>query len=186
MPIGVNLLPWREQKAQRRRKKHVRHLIMMISLGCLLAGLARLPVDSWRQSEEHNRQALDASLTTLQKKLNAMEAAEAQKDRLSHHLRLKNSLSHRRDAWLDQLATLLAAIPSGVVFSRIEAQAGRWQIHGHAQATGAVPALMQSLQRSSVFEHPRVERIDPADASNPSHRIRFILTINATTEENSS
>ncbi|MDI9222200.1 PilN domain-containing protein [Pantoea sp. EA-12] len=166
MMLAVNLLPWRRQQWQRRRRQSV------VLLGCslTLTGIALL-AGWWRSNEALNQQ---------QARLNEVSH---RRDALQQQLRLQHSLLQQRDSLLrSQLVRqqqqaehqrwqlfwqqLPALMPDTLWLNRVERRQGVLVLEGQAQSMLSVRDFRQQLMTQPLLAKVRpghVQRLSGGD-----------------------
>lgn len=176
MPIGVNLLPWREQQRRRHRRQQ-----WIIAVGAALAGLIlmlSLAVDP-RTAGADDRARRDA----LTARLSALEPAVAETRRLRERIGMLRArkaamdrLAARRTQAVDRLRDVLDALPGDIVLTRFAHEPGTLTIEGHSRGSAALPRLVEALRGTPRLVPMRILRLTdlPAEA-NEFPRFRLTL-----------
>jgi type IV pilus assembly protein PilN len=176
MPIGVNLLPWREQQRRRHRREQ-----WIVCAGAALAGLTlmlSLAVDP-RTASADDRTRRDA----LEARLSALEPALAETRRLRERIgglkarkAAMDRLMPRRTRAVDRLRDVLDALPGEIVLTRFAHEPGTLTIEGHSRGSAALPRLVETLRGSPRLMPMRILRLThlPAEA-NEFPRFRLTL-----------
>ena len=176
MPIGVNLLPWREHKARQRRRRQHRQMLLAAGCGIALILIARLPLEAMRSTQAQENISLQQRMATLEHSLADLQTLREQNTRLADQLAMHKTLSRQRAAWLDEFDTIIRIAPEQIAFTRLENHNNDWRVNGLSAGTGALPDFLAALQGSPAFADAHIERIEPAVAANPVNQVRFVIT----------
>lgn len=141
---GFNLLPWREERRQRRKQEFIRWLALAALLGAavvcavFIVNAGRLVVQRERiQRLETENAALDQRIRevrTLQQDIDVLNARRASVERLQAG----------RVVAVHLLDELVERVPQGVVLKSLK-QTDSILLTGHAQSNARVSELLQSI-----------------------------------------
>lgn len=176
MPIGVNLLPWRERRARR----ECRNLWLITGFagltGLTIMVVLAVPVGddnahlNTRQTELHER------IAALGPDVDLARRMERQIDRLDARQSAMNRLQQRRARAVDALTGLTNALPSSIALIHLDYRPDRLVIEGRSPKPSAIPRLMDALRGTRGFAGFRIQRLANRPSESASgQRFRLVL-----------
>ncbi len=158
----VNLLPWREQKRQRGRRR-----FLALAVCCLGASLALLLL--LYRALEADMAAHETEIAGLRGEIARLGAAGAEADRLAReqgqialHMQVLQDLQRGRSLAAQILAALAQALPSEAMYRQVERNGNDLRLAGEAESHAVLAALMRNLATSPLFAE--VELLSTAKA----------------------
>ena len=181
MPIGVNLLPWREMRARRQRW----HLWLTTGFAGI-AGLAIMvaiatPISDHNTEEQSRQTRLRERITALKPDVDRARHMDRRIDRLDARQSAMEELLQRRTRTIDTLIGVTTALPSSIALIHLEQRPDRLVIEGRSPKPTAIPRLIDALRATPRFAGFRIQRL----ANRPSEsatgdRFRLVLERHAT------
>ena len=181
MPIGVNLLPWREIRARRQRRQ-----LWLITGFAGLAGLAIMvaiaaPISNHNTEDQRRQTELSEHIAALGKDVDRARHMDRQIDRLDGRQSAMNRLQQRRTRAIDALTGVMTALPSSIALVHLEQRPDRLVIEGRSPRPTAIPNLIDALRATPGFAAFRIQRLANRSAESASgHRFRLVLERHAT------
>lgn len=173
MPIGVNLLPWRETiaRAQKRRQR-------MQLLAAFVTGLAlTLAASVWVQTATAQQQELadqrQSALEALHSPAQRLQTLRQTERHRHAQLHLIQQLSKIQKSLPQRLAAFNAVVPPGIQLLRLETGQPQWRVIGRTRDADLLPRLMNALQQSHQFADPVIQRVEPDGEPINDPRVRF-------------
>ena len=169
--LAVNLLPWRAQQWQRRRKQSISWLALTLS--CTLLLLLALWLRGARIQQQQNQalanmtQALDA----LQQQLVEQKTLIQRRDELQQLKREQQQRQMQHQRWQDFWQQLPELMPDTLWLQRAERRQAQLQLDGQAQSMAAVREFRQQLLSHSLFSAVKQGSVQ----RQPSGDYRFTL-----------
>lgn len=174
MPIGINLLPWREQKQRRTQRRHRQAMLAALIGGFIISAVAGLALRQLGLEQQQHLNTLEARLDSLSPAVERLEALKRQKRELNQTHELQKAITRERDRWLAALTGILEAVHGQPTLTRIEQQGQSWRISGHLPETGLLPVVMARLQADPRFTRVDIEYVEPPDQKS-AERLRFAI-----------
>ena len=152
----INLLPWRSELRQKRKKEFLVALMGALIVGAALVYLSKLTVQGWTTSQRGRNEILRAEIGTLEKQIEEIKGLRSQRDRMLARMRVIDQLQRSRPEVVHLFDEIVKAVPEGVNLTDI-AQAGpRVELRGVAQSSTRVSALMRNIDGSQWLKDPGV------------------------------
>jgi type IV pilus assembly protein PilN len=160
----INLLPWRAELRQKRKKEFFMALMGALIVGAALVYLSKLTVQGWTSAQRGRNEILKTEITVLDKQIEEIKGLKSQKDRLLARMRVIDQLQRSRPEVVHLFDEIVKAVPEGVNLTDI-AQAGqRVELRGVAQSSTRVSALMRNLDGSKWMKDPSLDIVESVTA----------------------
>ena len=176
MPIGVNLLPWRETEA-RRQRWHLWLITVFAGLAGLTVMVAIAAPISAHNTEERSRQTERRErIAAFEQDVERARHMDRQIDRLNARQSAMDRLQQQRARTIDALTGVVTALPSSIALTHLEQRPDELVVEGRSPRPTAIPRLIDALRATPAFAAFRVQRLAnrPADSA-PGYRFRLVL-----------
>ncbi len=141
---GFNLLPWREERRQRRKQEFLRWLTLASLLGGSVV-FAVFAVNAGRLAVQHDRnQRLESENVALDQRIREVRDLKKDIEALNARRASVERLQAGRVVAVHLLDELVERVPQGVVLKSLK-QTDRILMTGHAQSNARVSELLQAL-----------------------------------------
>jgi type IV pilus assembly protein PilN len=170
----INLLPWREELRQKRKKEFVLALVGAVMLGGLVAYVSKLTVRSWTAQQEARNTVLKTEIAALDKQIDEILGLEDQKERLLARMQIIERLQRSRPEAVHLMDELVDTLPEGVHLTDVEQQGTRIEVKGEAQSSTRVSALMRNIDASQWLKDPGLDVVQSVD-SGPEELAQFTV-----------
>ena len=170
----INLLPWREAE----RKKRQRDFGIAMA-GGVVAAVAGILVTIFVYSQmisnqEARNQRLTNEIVELEKSITEIDGLERQKERLLARMEIIEELQKSRPEIVHLFDEVARQLPNGVYLSGLKQTGSRVEIHGIAQSSTRVSALMRAIDASEWMTDPEVDRVETTQ-SGASRQAEFVV-----------
>ena len=159
----INLLPWREELRQKRKKDFIVALV-----GAALCGGGAIYASKWAvQQRVENQRArngiLQEEIRLLDEQIEEIRGLENQKERLVARMRIIEELQQSRPLVVHLFDELVATLPEGTNLTRVEQTGERVALTGIASSTTRVASLMRNIEDSEWLRTPELGSIEAVD-----------------------
>jgi type IV pilus assembly protein PilN len=156
----INLLPWRAELREKRKKEFVVALAgsLVVALGVVY--LSKLTVQGWTSNQQARNGELKKEIVALEKQIEQISGLESQRDRLVARMQVITQLQRSRPEVVHLFDELVNAMPEGVYLTEVSQQGARIQVKGNAQSSTRVSALMRNIDDSEWLRRPGLEGVD--------------------------
>ena len=156
----INLLPWRAEQRQRRKKEFLIALggSLVVAVGVIY--LSKLTVQGWTSNQITRNEVLKSEITALNEQIAQISGLESQRDRLVARMQVITQLQRSRPEVVHLFDELVNAMPDGVYLTEVTQQGTRVQVKGNAQSSTRVSALMRNIDDSDWLKGPGLEGVD--------------------------
>ncbi|MDT8427823.1 MAG: PilN domain-containing protein [Pseudomonadales bacterium] len=162
----INLLPWREQLREERRREF---LVLLIGVIIIAAGIIFLVDRGYRNdmAYQSSRNAfLSQQMLVLDARIAQINQLRQQKEQINARMRVIQDLQGSRPLIVRVFDELVKALPSGVYFNSLQRRGDSLEINGIAESNNRVSELMRRLDDSLWFNNPSLQQISAANAAS--------------------
>ena len=156
----INLLPWRAELRQRRKKEFLVALAGSLAVAVGVVYLSKLTVQGWTSAQQGRNEVLRNEIVALDKQIQEISGLESQRDRLVARMQVITQLQRSRPEVVHLFDELVNAMPEGVYLTEVTQQGTRIEVRGNAQSSTRVSALMRNIDDSSWLKGPGLEGVD--------------------------
>jgi type IV pilus assembly protein PilN len=156
----INLLPWRTELRQKRKKEFLVALMGAVIVGAGLVYLSKLTVQGWTSAQQGRNQILRAEITELDKQIEEITGLENQRERLLARMQVIDQLQRSRPEVVHLFDELVTAIPEGVNLIEVVQQGTRIELRGSAQSSTRVSTLMRNIDGSEWLREPGLDVVE--------------------------
>ena len=156
----INLLPWRAELRQRRKKEFLVALAGSLIVAVGVVYLSKLTVQGWTSNQQARNEVLKSEIKSLDEQIAQISGLESQRDRLVARMQVITQLQRSRPEVVHLFDELVSAMPEGVYLTEVQQQGNRIQVKGNAQSSTRVSALMRNIDDSEWLKGPGLEGVD--------------------------
>jgi type IV pilus assembly protein PilN len=156
----INLLPWRADLRQRRKKEFLVALAGTLLVGAGVVYLSKLTVEGWTSAQRDRNDILRTEIASLDKQIEEINTLESQRERLLARMQVITQLQRSRPEIVHLFDELVNAVPEGVNFTEVVQLADRVEMRGLAQSSTRVSALMRNVEDSEWLKNPGLDVVE--------------------------
>jgi type IV pilus assembly protein PilN len=176
----INLLPWREQLREERKKRFLTILavVVVVAVGIIL--LADRYYSSAISRQTARDQFITSEIQVLDKRIAQISDLKARRKQLLARMKIIQDLQGNRPIIgriFDQFARTL---PDGVYFTEIKMVDKNIAISGSAESNNKVSELMRNLGGSPWLSTPALTEVKAKTAGDPDQNNIFQLSVQQT------
>ena len=176
----INLLPWREERREERRKRFLLVLIGVLagSIGAVLIADQIITAAIERQMARNDY--IGKQIAVVDERIKQISELKARRQQLVERMRIIQDLQGNRQISgriFDQLARTL---PDGVYFTDVKMAGKTLSISGAAESNNRVSELMRNLDASDWFDAPSLNEVKTTSADQVEQANVFQLTVRQT------
>lgn len=161
--VKINLLDWRQELREKRRKRFFAVLILS-ALAAALAVLAGVGVLNQRVDHQKARNdLLRKEIADLDKQIVEIQELEKVKANLLARMRVIEKLQATRSAMVHFFDEVVNTLPEGVYLTALHQQGDEVAIDGVAESNGRISTYMKNLENSLWFAEPNLVVIRAID-----------------------
>ena len=156
----INLLPWRAELRQRRKKEFLVALAGTLVVAAGVVYLSKLTVQGWTNAQRDRNEILRTEIAALEKQIEEITGLESQRDRLVARMNVITQLQRSRPEIVHLFDELVNTVPEGVNFTEVVQLADRVEMRGLAQSSTRVSALMRNIENSEWLRNPGLDVVE--------------------------
>jgi len=156
----INLLPWRSELRQKRKKEFLVALLGAIIVGAGLVYVSKLTVQGWTRAQGGRNEILQTEIAQLDKQIEEINSLENQRERLLARMQVIDQLQRSRPEVVHLFDELVNAIPEGVNLVEVAQQGARIALRGSAQSSTRVSTLMRNIDGSEFLRNPGLDVVE--------------------------
>lgn len=176
----INLLPWREELREERRKR-----FLLILAGVLVGAAGAVLIANQVITGAIDRQVarndyISKQIAVVDERIKQISDLKARRQQLVERMRIIQDLQGNRPISgriFDQLARTL---PDGVYFTEVKMDGKTLSIAGAAESNNRVSDLMRNLEASDWFDAPSLTEVKATTAGQVDQANVFQLTVRQT------
>jgi type IV pilus assembly protein PilN len=170
----INLLPWRAELREKRKKEFLTAILAAVLCGGLLAYGYKLTVQAQIRAQNQRNTVLREEIAQLDMQIEEINTLEAQKERLLARMEIIDQLQKSRPGVVHLFDELVSTLPEGTYLTEVKQSSARIEITGSAQSSTRVAALMRNIDASEWLREPGldvVQTVDEGAARNAQFKI---------------
>jgi type IV pilus assembly protein PilN len=177
MATKINLLPWRAELREQRKKEFIAITggVAGVGLAVFLAWLTALSSLIEYQQERNGK--LKSEIATLDKRIEEVMALKKQREQMIDRMNVIQGLQGTRPAIVYIYDELVRKQPEGLWYTKIERKDKKIMIDGTAESNNRISSLMEGLKSSDWFENPLLTKVE-ANPNAGEQGTNFHMTIN--------
>jgi type IV pilus assembly protein PilN len=176
----INLLPWREQQREERKKRFLIALVGVLVAGIGTILLADQYLTSAINHQNARNQFIKTEIVQLDARIKEISELKARRKQLLERMKIIQDLQGNRPIIgrvFDQLARTL---PDGVYFNEVKMTDKLISISGAAESNNRVSDLLRNLDASDWLEAPSLTEVKANTAGAVDQSNTFQLTVRQT------
>ncbi|HHQ4572387.1 TPA: PilN family type IV pilus biogenesis protein TapN [Aeromonas veronii] len=179
---NINLLPWREARAQRQKKQFGALLGIFVLVTAALGFFANWLVDRQIAAQQQRNQRLVQEMTILDAQLGEIRLLKERRKELIDRMQLIEQLQMRRNVPVRLFNQLPSLVPNGVYLNTLAMQNNIIDVNGKTEAYGRVASMMRRIDGSGWLGQSKISTIFAADVAPVSlsqFSMMFLIANNA-------
>jgi type IV pilus assembly protein PilN len=173
----INLLPWREERREVRRK----HFLLMLLAVCL-GSLAVVLIANSFVSAAIDRQVvrndyIGRQIASVEARIKQVDDLKDRRQQLMERLSIIQDLQGNRQASGRIFDQLSRTLPDGVYFTEVKMADKNLSIDGVARTNNRISDLMRNLEASEWFDAPNLTDVKTTSSGQMGQANVFRLTV---------
>ncbi len=161
----INLLPWREELRQQKKKEFFTVVGGMAIVAAGLVVVAHVYVGLLIGAQETRNNILKQEIKRVEDKIKEISELEKKKEQLVARMRVIEQLQSNRPEVVHLFDEIARAVPDGLYLISLTQKGRNVTIQGMAQSNARVSAFMRSLEASPWFSEPKLTVISASKAN---------------------
>ncbi len=176
---SINLLPWRQERRQRRKKEFLIGLVAAIVMAALVTLLAHLTVSSMIDTQRRRNDLLTAEIAELDKAIEQIVVLEEKKDGMIARMQVIDTLQSSRPEVVKLFDQIVATLPEGVYLTSVKQTGRKLEFNGVAQSSTRVSAFMRNIDASETLSAPDLKVIQTGKDAGPGAQFTLFAQMRA-------
>lgn len=156
MLIKINLLDWRAELREKRKKQFQTLAVGVAVAAAGLVGLSVLAMNRAIANQNERNQMLKVEIALIEKQIKEIEELERTRDNLLARMQVIERLQQSRAQTVHYFDEIVNTIPEGVYLTSLKQAGAKTKIDGVAESNGRVSTYMKNLDASAYFADPRL------------------------------
>lgn len=149
----INLLPWREELREQRKKQFVAISIGIAVLGFIIVLLAWLYFNDRLEDQEQANQLVVSTNQDLDTQLKTLDGLQEQRNAIIERMKLIQGLQGQRPVTVRLVDELVRVVPSAMYITKFSRVGDKFTIEGKAESPNTVADLLRGLEASEWYRN---------------------------------
>lgn len=159
----INLLPWRDELREQRKKTFILISILVAVLGVFTVFATWMYFDQKLSDQEAANQLITSSNQQLDQQLKSLDGLQKQTQAIVERMKLIQDLQAQRPIAVRLIDQLARSVPSNMYLTKLERVGDHFTIEGKAESPNVVADFMRNLGNSPWFRNVFMKSFDSAD-----------------------
>jgi type IV pilus assembly protein PilN len=149
----INLLPWRDELREKRKKEFIAVSIGVALLGVLGVVGTWMYFDNKLEDQNQANQLVMSTNQNLDVQLKSLEGLQEQRDAIVERMKLIQGLQGQRPVAVRLVDELVRVTPSNIYITKFVRQGDKFTIEGRADSPNTVADLLRGLEASAWYRN---------------------------------
>ncbi len=171
----INLLPWREELRQEKKKEFLSLLGLAALMTVIVMGLVHLYMLGLKEHQGQRNKLLQDEIALLDTKIVEVKSIGERKSKLLSKIDLVQRLQESRPEIVHLFDEIPRTTPDGVFLTKFTQIGAGLTFDGKTQSNARVSAFMRAVEASSWLQTPKLAVIISPDKTNVEQNSDFTL-----------
>lgn len=176
----INLLPWREQLREERKKEFLTILALVVLFAGALVFLGDRYVNGRIDHQNERNAFLKKEITLLDARIKEIEELQARRAQLLDRMKIIEDLQGKRPIIVRVFDELARTLPDGVYFSELAMKGAELSVKGGAESNSRVSNLMRQMDGSEWLTAPNLTAVKAVTSGALDQANVFELSVKQT------
>lgn len=155
----INLLPWREQLREERKKQFLSILVLVVIAAGLLVFLGDRTLDAKTSHQNARNEFLRKEIRLLDARIKEIDQLQAERTQLLDRMKIIQDLQGNRPIIVRVFDEMVRTLPDGVHFTSVNMKGSLVGIKGGAESNSRVSNLMRQMDASDWLTAPNLTAV---------------------------
>lgn len=155
----INLLPWREQLREERKKQFLSILVLIVIVAGLLVFFGDRTLNAKISDQNARNEFLRKEIRLLDGRIKEIEQLQAQRTQLLDRMKIIQDLQGNRPIIVRVFDEMVRTLPDGVHFTSVNMKGSVVSIKGGAESNSRVSNLMRQMDASDWLTAPNLTAV---------------------------
>lgn len=171
----INLLPWREELRQQKKKDFLNLLGLAALMTVIVMGLVHMYIEGLKEHQGERNKMLESEIAILDTKIVEVKTIGERKSKLLAKIDLVQKLQESRPEIVHLFDEIPRTAPDGVYLTKFAQLGADLTFDGKSQSNARVSAFMRAVDASSWLHTPKLGVIISPDKTNVEQNSDFTL-----------
>ncbi len=171
----INLLPWREELRQEKKKEFLSFMGLAALLTVIAIGLLHLYIDGLKEHQTRRNKMLQDEIAILDTKIVEVKNIGERKNKLLAKIDLVQRLQESRPEIVHLFDEIPRVTPDGVYLTKFTQVGKELTFDGKTQSNARVSAFMRAVEASSWLQSPKLGVISSPQKTSVEQNSDFTL-----------
>ncbi|MED5493672.1 pilus assembly protein PilN [Halopseudomonas pachastrellae] len=176
----INLLPWREQLREERKKEFLTILALVVLFAGALVFLGDRYINGRIDHQNERNAFLKKEITLLDARIKEIEELQARRAQLLDRMKIIEDLQGKRPIIVRVFDELARTLPDGVYFTELAMKGAELSVKGGAESNSRVSNLMRQMDGSEWLTAPNLTAVKAVTSGALDQANVFELTVKQT------
>lgn len=149
----INLLPWRDELREKRKKEFIAICIGAALIGVLAVALAWFYYNQKLEDQEQANQLITSTNQNLDVQLKSLEGLEKQRDAIIERMKLIQGLQGQRPIAVRLIDEMVRVTPTNLYITKFARTGDKFTIEGKAESPNTVAEFLRNLEASPWYRN---------------------------------
>ena len=154
--VSINLLPWREEQREERKKGFITAMAVTFVLGLIAAFLWSQYVQMQINTQDQRNAVLTAEIEELARDVEEIKNLKKRRKQVLERMEVIHSLQGARPEIVKVYDEFVRVIPDGVYIDALTRTGGDIKLTGYAESNNRISSFMRQLDASYKFSNPNL------------------------------
>ncbi|AQZ94461.1 PilN domain-containing protein [Halopseudomonas phragmitis] len=155
----INLLPWREELREERKKEFLTVLALIVLFAGALVFLADRHFNGQISHQNARNELLRQEIRLLEARIREIDQLQARRTQLLERMKVIQDLQGNRPIIVRVFDELTRSLPDGVYFTSLEMKGSTISVKGGAESNSRVSNLMRQMDASDWLAAPNLTAV---------------------------
>lgn len=170
----INLLPWREELRQTKKRQFIRILIISLISVIILFSALNIGVDYFVRYQKQQSMALKQRLSQLDAQFKNIQSLQKQIQQLTSRLQQLDKLHLQSIQRAQMFEALTRIIPDNLLLTELQCVNGEFIANGLADSNAEITLFIHRLLSVKGIQHPMLSEMN-ATTENGLYRYAFAV-----------
>lgn len=171
----INLLPWREELRQQKKKEFLIAIGISVILTLIIFIVVHGYIEGLKAYQEKRNKMLMTEIALVDKRIEEIKAIDEKKAKLLAKIDLIQKLQQSRPEIVHLFAEIPRITPDGIYLTNLKQVGTDLTFEGKSQSNAQVSALMRAIDASKWLNSPALKIIELPSKANSDHMSDFTL-----------
>ena len=149
----INLLPWRDELREQRKKQFVAICVGIALLGLVAVMLAWFYFDHKLEDQEQANQLITSTNQNLDTQLKTLDGLQERRNAIIERMKLIQGLQGQRPIAVHLIDELVRVTPGNMYLTRFSRSGDKFTFEGKAESPNTVAEFLRNLEASSWYRN---------------------------------